>query len=371
MVKNKKNNWIKSLVGGLASVLLLTACGTSDDVSEDDGGEVADGDMHIEVVAKGFQHQFWKSVNDGADQAIEEYGATMNFVGPENETAIQEQVQMLSNAVNKEPDAIVLASLDTESQLDLLAQAKDDGIPIIGFDSGVPNAPEGSVMANAATDNYEATQEAADKIFEVREDEITSATVENPVRIGVLSQEVNSQSLSDRTAGFIDRMVELTEDVAELKDKVAVIGHTKFEYGAKENDAAVIIDLEVPAELTDASGQTSGQTLLNKDDIIAVFGSNEFGAKGLINANESVGNVLGEDGILAIGFDSGEIQQDAIRNEVLYGSITQDPVQMGYLAVELAVKSINGEEVEDIDTGAVWYDSTNIDSDEIQPLLYE
>lgn len=367
----KKNSLTKLLLGGLASAFLLTACGSSDDVNEDNGKEVTASDIHIEVVAKGFQHQFWKSVNNGADEAAEEYGATIKFVGPENETAIQEQVQMLSNAINKKPDAIVLASLDTESQIDLLEQAKNESIPIIGFDSGVPNAPEGSVLANAATDNYEATQEAADKIFEEKKDEIMNATESSPVRIGVLSQEVNSQSLSDRTAGFIDRMVELVEEVDEVKDKIAVIGHTKFEYGVKEKDAAVIIDLEVPAELTDASGQTSGQTLLNKDDTIAVFGSNEFGAKGLINANGSVGNVLGKDGIMAIGFDSGEIQQDAIRNDVFFGSITQDPVRMGYLAIELAVKSINGEEVEDIDTGAVWYDSSNVDDDDIQALLYE
>lgn len=373
-----KKNWIKSLTVGFASVLLLSACGTTDDagdagdVEEPETEETEDmGDMSVEVVAKGFQHQFWKSVNDGADQAAEEYGATINFVGPANETAIQEQVQMLSNAINKKPTAIVLASLDTESQLDLLNQAKDDGIPIVGFDSGVPDAPEGTIQANAATDNYNATQEAADVIFEVREDEITGASVDNPVRIGVLSQEVNSQSITERTAGFIDRMLELTEAVDGFEGAVAVTGHSKFENDVSEDDAAVIIDLQVPAEITDASAQTSGQTLLNKEDIIAVFGSNEFAAKGLINADASVGGVLGEDGILAVGFDSGAIQQDAIRNESFYGAITQDPVRMGFLAVELAIKVAQGEEVEDIDTGAVWYDASNIDSDEIQALVYE
>lgn len=44
---------------------------------------------------------------------------------------------------------------------------------------------------------------------------------------------------------------------------------------------------------------------------------------------------------------------------------------MGYLAIELAVKSIKGEEVEDIDKGAVWYDSSNVDDEDIQALLYE
>ena len=328
-------------------------------------------DYNIEVVAKGFQHQFWKSVNDGANQAAEDYNATINFVGPANETAIQEQVQMLSNAVNKNPDAIVLASLDTESQIDLLEQAKNSEIPIVGFDSGVPNAPEGSIVANASTDNYAAAAMGADQMYEKLSEEINSATVEEPVRIGVLSQEVNSQSLSDRTAGFIDRMVELTGENSDLADKIAVVGHTKFENGVSEDDAAVIIDLQVPAQLTDAAAQTTGQTLLSKPDLIGIFGSNEFGAKGIINANNAVGGVVGKDGIIGIGFDSGALQQDAIRNEVLYGSITQDPIQIGYKAIELAVKAIEGEEVEDLDTGAVWYNAENIDSEEIQALVYE
>jgi len=36
------------------------------------------------------------------------------------------------------------------------------------------------------------------------------------------------------------------------------------------------------------------------------------------------------------------------------------------------VAAINGDELEEIqDTGSFWYDSTNVDSDEIKPKLYE
>lgn len=370
-MKIKKN--ILSMSLGLSIMLLLGACGSGDDAAstEDSVATTGSGDIQIEVVAKGFQHQFWKAVNQGSNDAAEEYGATINFVGPANETAIQEQVQMLSNAINKKPDAIVLASLDTGSQIDLLNQAKDANIAIVGFDSGVPEAPEGSIVANASTDNYAAASIGADKIYEVVESKINEATVENPVRIGVLSQEVNSQSITERTNGFIDKMVELVSSNEDMKDKVAVVGHTKFANEVAENQAAIIIDLQVPAQITDAAAQTTGLTLLNKADIIAVFASNEFAAKGLINANDSVGKVLGEDKIVAVGFDSGTIQKDAITSEVFYGSITQDPISIGYKAVELAIKSLNGEEVEDVDTGAVWYDASNIDDEDVAPLLYD
>ena len=46
-------------------------------------------------------------------------------------------------------------------------------------------------------------------------------------------------------------------------------------------------------------------------------------------------------------------------------------LQIGYQAVELAVKAANGEEVSDVDTGALWYTADNIDDEEIAACLYE
>ena len=54
------------------------------------------------------------------------------------------------------------------------------------------------------------------------------------------------------------------------------------------------------------------------------------------------------------------------------GAITQDPIGIGYKAVEAAVKALKGEKLDkNIDTGFHWFDKTNIDSDEIKPLLYK
>lgn len=372
-------NKIKKASLLMSAVILFAGCGAKEnkpaEEAKTDGKETVATDngeqMEIEVLAKGFQHQFWKAVNIGSDKAAEDLGVKITFQGPENETAVQEQVQMLANAINKKPAAIAFAALDTQASIDLLNQAKNDGIPIIGFDSGVPDAPEGIIQATASTDNIAAAAMAAEKLYPEVEAKLKEASVENKVRVGIVSQEVNSASLSDRTKGFIDKMVEQAEQLENLKGKVAVVGNDKFANGVKEADAALVIDLAVPANVTDAEGQTQAQTLLNKEDLIAIYGSNEFGAKSIINANNAVGGKLGEGKILGIGFDSGAIQIDAIKKGVLFGSVTQDPVTIGYKAVELAVKAAKGEEVEDVDTGAVWYNAENVDSDEIKPLLYE
>ena len=113
-------------------------------------------------------------------------------------------------------------------------------------------------------------------------------------------------------------------------------------------------------------------TVLEKEDTIAIYGSNEFAAKAIINANGGFKeSKLGADKILAVGFDSGALQQDAIRKGIFVGSVTQDPVQIGYQAVKLAIAAAKGETVKDVDTGSKWYDAKNIDSEEIKALLYE
>ena len=164
-------------------------------------------------------------------------------------------------------------------------------------------------------------------------------------------------------------MVELLE---KKGIKVAVVGHDKFKNNVAESDAKVIIEVRVPAQVDDAAGKTEASTVLEKADTIAMYGSNEFAAKAIINANGSFKeSKLGADKIIAVGFDSGALQQDAIRNGVFAGSVTQDPIQIGYQAVKLAVESAQGKEVKDVDTGSKWYDAKNIDSDEIKALLYQ
>lgn len=362
----------KVVAMGIATVLvagmMLTGCsnketdtkettetsGTADKVNSDEK-------MVVEIVAKGFQHDFWQAVLKGTEKAAEEFNVTTNFVGPEGEGAIAAQVEQLNNAINKGPDAIALAALDTSAAIDAISNAQSKGIPIVGFDSGVPGAPDGAVVANAATDNYKAGELAAEKMYEAIKDKVTNPT--ETVRIGVVAQEANSESITQRTAGFAEKMSTLVGI-----DNSSVEGHDK--YNRKVDGAKVVIEVRIPTEVTDNAGKTEALTILNKEDLIAVYGSNEFAAKCIINANEGM-NILGADKVIAVGFDSGALQLDAVKSGVFYGSVTQDPVSIGYNAVKLAVAAAKGETVADVDTGCQWYNAENMESAEIAPCLYE
>lgn len=315
----------------------------------------------IEVIAKGFQHQFWKAVELGTKKAAEEFNADVNFQGPDNESAIAQQVEYLNAAIANNPDAICLAALDTKASLDSIQTAMDAGIPIIGFDSGVPDAPQGAIKANASTDNTAAGALAAEKLYEMIKDKIDSA--DSPVRIGVIAQESNSQSIVSRTKGFVDKMIELIG-----ADLVSVEGHDSLKN--EKSGAKVILDVGIPAEVKDVDAAAVASAILEKSDLIAIYGSNEFASNAIITANEGL-DKIGEGKVIAVGFDAGKKLLDAISSNLFAGAITQDPVQIGYQAVKLAVEASDGKEVSDIDTGALWYDSSNMEDPEIAPCLYE
>ncbi|SCP97044.1 ABC transporter substrate-binding protein [Anaerobium acetethylicum] len=348
---------------------MLSGCGSKDAATTettettDKKESASDEELFVYMVSKGFQHQYWQAVKKGADEAAAELGAKIEFVGPNTESDIADQVQMLNNAINLKPDAIGLASLSTDACLEAIQAAKDAGIPIIGFDSGVPNAPEGAVFANASTDNYKAGELAAENTFPIIKDKITGATA--TVRIGVMNQDATAESIINRGSGFIDKMKSLIE--AEGKT-VSVEGHDKW--NDKKDNADVIIEVAVPSAVTAEASSIDGQNLLNKKDIIAVYGSNQHSGEALVNADSNL-KKLGPDGVIGVAFDSGSLIKGAVKNGTLAGAVTQDPVSIGRKTVELAVAAAKGEKVADVDTGCRWYTADNMDDAEIAPNLYD
>lgn len=344
-----------------ASATSTTSTAKSSTAKSSAATSTTSGSKHIDVIAKGFQHQFWKAVELGTQNAAKEFGVEVTFQGPDNESAIAQQVEYLNTAIAKKPAAICLAALDTQASIPSIQSAMEAGIPIIGFDSGVPDAPKGAIKANASTNNAVAGALAADELYKLIEAKIKDA--KEPVRIGVVAQESNSQSIVDRTKGFVDKMTELCG-----ADNVSVEGHDSLKN--EKAGAKVVIDVGIPAEVKDVDAAAVASAILEKKDLIAIYGSNEFAANAIITANEGL-DKLGADKVIAVGFDAGKKLLDAVRAKTFAGAVTQDPVQIGYQAVKLAVEAADGKSVSDVDTGAKWYNAENMDADDIKPCLYE
>lgn len=264
---------------------------------------------------------------------------------------------MLNNAMAKNPVAIALAALDTNSVMDQLAETKAKGIPVIGFDSGVPNAPAGSIYANASTDNYNAAGVGAQKMFDQIKAKVAAATEANPVKIVVMNQDAAGESLLSRGKGFRDTIVKLIIDGTSMTAAdIAVIGNPAYiAADSPKNGKKVIIEMVVPASSSATDSTASANAVLNKvadDNILGIFCSNEATVKGLLAATNDGADLPAKyKGLIVIGFDAGAAQKNAVRQKYFLGSITQDPYSIGYKAVELAYKAYKGESVADVDTG--------------------
>ncbi|MBP8930540.1 MAG: ABC transporter substrate-binding protein [Paracoccus sp.] len=294
-------------------------------------GAFAQDKMLVPLISKGFQHQFWQAVKAGADKAGAELGVTVTFEGPDNETQVDKQMDMLAAALANKPAAIGFAALDSQAAIPLLRQAQEAKIPVIAFDSGVDSDIP---VALASTDNVAAAALAADKMAEL---------IGDAGKVAVVAHDQTSRTGVDRRDGFVNRMKEAHSGI----EVVAI------EYGGGDHLKST--------EITKA-------LLAAHPDLKGIFGTNEGSAIGVVNGVRE----LGSKGITIVGYDSGKAQTDAIREGLMAGAITQNPVGIGYETVKAAVAAAKGEAVSaNIDTGFYWYDKSNIDAPEVAAVLYE
>jgi len=309
---------------------VLAACGSDKENAKE--AQASGGKLYIPVISKGFQHQFWQAVKQGAEKAAQEFDVEITFEGPETETQVDKQIEMLQAALDKKPAAIGFAALDSKAATPLLEKAKAANIPVIGFDSGVDSDIP---VTTAATNNVAAAGLAAEKMAEL---------IGGKGEIALIVHDQTSRTGIDRRDGFKNRIEEKYPDI-----KIVDI-----QYGGGDHLKST--------DLTKAIIQAH-------PDIKGIFGANEGSAVGVVNA---VTELKKEGQIVIIGYDSGKLQMDAVRSGKMAGAITQNPIGIGYETVKAAVQAKKGENIpKSIDTGFLWYDKTNIDSDEIKPLLYE
>ncbi|MDQ2965022.1 MAG: ABC transporter substrate-binding protein, partial [Chloroflexota bacterium] len=185
------------LVGIAAIAVVLAAC-TGGGASANPSGTKP----YIPVISKGFQHQFWQAVKLGSEKAATELGATITFEGPENESQVDKQIEMLTAALDKKPAALCFAALDSKAATPLLERAKAANIPVIGFDSGVDSDIP---VTTAATDNIAAAGEAAKKM---------AGLIGDAGEVAVVAHDQTSRTGIDRVKGFTD---EITKNHPNIK----------------------------------------------------------------------------------------------------------------------------------------------------------
>ena len=289
----------------------------------------------IAVIVKTENANFWQNVKKGAEAAGKDLGNEykVTFQWPQAETAIDEEVNMVNNAINRGVSGIVLAASDPEALIPPVKKAFENGIPVVIIDSGI-NSDGKYYQSFLATDNRAAGKLAAEKLL--------AKHGMKKGKVAVMSYTPGAASAIERTGGFMD----------EVK---------------KQQDIKLMEPLYSQSDMVTALNQTI-DVLTSNPDLTAIFGANEPTAVGMARAIKERG-FAGK--LVAVGFDGNQDLQNFVRDGTLEGIVVQSSYQMGYKGVNTINKIIKGEKVDKfIDTGVVFVTKDNIDSEEAKAVLY-
>jgi ribose transport system substrate-binding protein len=287
----------------------------------------------IAVIVKTTNSNFWQNVNKGASAAIEGISDhTMTFNGPASESAVNDQVSLVENAINRGVAGIVLAPSDPDALAPVVKRAFESGIPVAIIDSGLAEGNEQYYQAFLSTDNCAAGEMAAQMMID------NAGSTGN---VAVMSYVAGVGSEIGRVGCFVEHI-------------------------GKNSDIEVVGPFYSQSQMATALNQTTD--VLAANELVGIFGANEPTAIGMGRALEQSGKA-GQ--ITAIGFDGNGDLQDMVRSGTLLATAVQGSFQMGELGVKAVANVIAGEKVESfIDTGVVMVTKENIDEPEAQNVLY-
>ena len=221
------------------------------------------------MMVKSFQSTYWDAAQEGMKKAADELGVTYKAQGPNSESDIADQVNMINTAIAANPVGLGLAACDTSSVQAALQTCVDKGIPVVTFDTGIADAPEGSVVCEVCTDNNQAGSVAAENMYPAIKDVIANA--DGQVIIGEVNQDATGLNIQQRGTGFINKMIELLQ----ADGKTVAVSGNEFYVNAAEGadadakDADVVIQVAVPAQTTVELCSNEAQAILSKENCIA------------------------------------------------------------------------------------------------------
>jgi ribose transport system substrate-binding protein len=290
------------LAGGLA---LTTGCNRAGSDSAEDGKP------RIALVLKTRNSPFFLDLQRGAEKAAQRLGVNLIVQAAQRELDVERQMQIVENLIQTHVDALCLTPSGSKELVPVVGKANRAGIPVLIVDTRLDEAAlkhDGAQYACfIGSDNYEGGRIAGayfGKLFTNRADLI------------VLEGIPGHETADSRVRGFRD--------------------------GIKPFPNLRIVASQ-PANAERDQGFNVMQNMLQSHrELRGVFAGNDMMALGALEAIRAAGKG-GQ--IQVVGFDAVAEARKEIAAGNLAGSVAQNPEAMGRLAIETAVKVLNGETV--------------------------
>lgn len=309
----------------------------------DRGAEPEEG-IRIAVVAKSTEGGYWKCMKKYMKEAVgyinDLYGlegdraVQMTFEGPDSEEKVEDQINTIDAVLAENPSVLCLAAIDMDSCQAQMETARDNGIPVVLFDSKVKN-DEGTAFC--ATDNRAAGAEAARQLC---------AAMGKEGRAVVFADAPYSHAARNRVKGF---KKEARETCTDMSVKCIFLQEPE---GDEDTDTAI-------------------RDVLEKEQADGIFCTSQAVAEQVLSVLEK----YPEKKIPVVGFDAGIQQVQAVREGRETGMVVQDIPRMARQTIRTALYAASpgqpGDAGKDIKIDHVWVDSQNLEEAAQKGLLYD
>ncbi len=287
----------------LFSLFILSAC---------QRGREDTGEPTVALVVKTVNHPFFIDMQKGAEEVAEKLNIHLIVQGAEREVDVEKQMQIIENLIQRKVDVLCIAPSGSREIVPAIVKANRAGIPVLSVDTRVDSitlaSAAGYIETFIGSDNFEGGRIAG---------EFIASKLSGWGKVAILEGIPGHETGDQRLRGFHEAMA----------------SHQQMEIVASQT-----------ANWERDQGYNVFQNILQSNpDVQALFACNDLMALGAIEAISAM-NKTGK--IIVVGFDALNDARDAIRSGVMAGSVAQNPSEMGSVAVENAVRVMNGETIQ-------------------------
>ena len=265
----------------------------------------------VALVLKTLNSPFFIELEAGARQAADSLGIELVVQAPDREIDVERQMQIIENLLQTGIDVLALTPSGSREIVSAIAEANQDGVPVVIVDTRADAQALADAEATIATfigsDNVDGGRIAGRFVAEALGGQGRVAVVE-----GIPGHETGDS----RLRGF--------REVIAQHPGISIVASQTANW---ERDQAFNVTQNM---------------LQSHSDLQAIFAANDMMALGAVEAIAAAGRT-GD--VLVVGFDALDEARQAIREGRMAATIAQHPRDMGRLAIESAWSILNGDTV--------------------------
>ena len=274
--------------------------------------------------------EFWGTLLSGVEKAAAEYGVELKVLTSPREIDIDAQIELIRKVTEEKPDVMILSAADYDRCAEATEEAIAAGIGVVAIDTDV-NATGRACFVGS--NSYQIGLEMGQAM---------ASYLPEGGKVAVIQHMLTTTTGIDRTRGVLDAL--------EEAGNIEILGSYCCDNSTSK---AQVITKTLLAEHPDVSGFVC---------------TNEVCNVGAANALVELG-IGGR--VFVVGCDNSQRQIAFLEQNIIQAIVTQRPFNMGYIAVQQAVRVANGEQTDDfIEVACVLITRENMYTQENQKLLF-